>query len=131
MSVFDQSLILLYESLVAAVYCCNKLATNSSSAQSKSKPCEGGPLASVRRCARIRSGALLCRFLTEAENGYMSACDDLKEAELSLEKRRQMLVELERELREYNLKSFISTGFSDKQRKSHPLSTHDSGNIFN
>ncbi|XP_067928580.1 ras association domain-containing protein 8-like isoform X2 [Watersipora subatra] len=54
------------------------------------------------------------RFLSEAENGYMSACDDLKEADNSLEKRRQMLIELERELREYNLKTFISTGFSDK-----------------
>ena len=50
----------------------------------------------------------------EAEDGYMSACDDLKEADNSLEKRKQMLVELERELREYNLKTFINTGFSEK-----------------
>lgn len=50
----------------------------------------------------------------EAEDGYMSACDDLKEADNSLEKRKQMLVELERELREYNLKTFINTGFIDK-----------------
>ena len=54
------------------------------------------------------------RFLLEAEDGYMSACDDLKEADNALEKRKQMLVELERELREYNLKTFINTGFSDK-----------------
>lgn len=45
----------------------------------------------------------------------MSACDDLKEADISLEKRKQTLEELERELREYNLKSFISTGFNDKR----------------
>ena len=44
----------------------------------------------------------------------MSACDDLKEADNSLEKRKQMLVELERELREYNLKTFINTGFTEK-----------------
>ena len=50
----------------------------------------------------------------EAEDGYMSACDDLKEADNSLEKRKQMLVELERELREYNLKTFINTGFTEK-----------------
>lgn len=57
---------------------------------------------------------IVCRFLMEAEDGYMSACDDLKEADNSLEKRKQMLVELERELREYNLKTFINTGFSEK-----------------
>ena len=50
----------------------------------------------------------------EAEDGYMSACDDLKEADNSLKKRKQMLVELERELREYNLKTFINTGFTEK-----------------
>lgn len=50
----------------------------------------------------------------DAEQGYKSACDDLKEAEAYLEKRKQMREELERELREYNLKHFISTGFTEK-----------------
>lgn len=44
----------------------------------------------------------------------MSACDDLKEAENALERRKRMLMDLERELREYSLKSFIHTGFNEK-----------------
>lgn len=54
------------------------------------------------------------RFLTEAETGYLSACDDLKEADNALERRKRMLMNLERELREYSLKSFINTGFNEK-----------------
>lgn len=63
-----------------------------------------------------RSCLIFPRFLEEAEDGYKTVCDDLKEAEISLDKRKQMLVELERELREYNLKSFINTGFTEKRK---------------